>query len=244
MRLARGTYLDAWGAALFAGDLTADGRQPDRRVACRVDGARTRDAGRPMSCSTVSPCWPSTGERPPPRAEAGRRCVPERRGFRRAVAGAGCARAVATVTLWDFDSWDAVSTRQVELARSSGALALLSVALNGQGMIATWSGDFDTAAALGAEDEALKQATGVHIAPYGSMLRVAYEGRIEDARQHSSTPPWPTRWHGRGARCRTLPLDERSSTTRSVATKTRWPPPNTWSTTHPGCTSRPGRSSS
>ena len=93
----------------------------------------------------------------------------------------GVLASSAAVTLWDFDSWDAVSTRQVELARSSGALALLSIALNGQGMIATWSGDFEAAAALGAEDEALKQATGVHIAPYGSMLRAAYEGRTEDA---------------------------------------------------------------
>ena len=45
----------------------------------------------------------------------------------------GVLASSAAVTLWDFDSWDAVSTRQVELARSSGALALLSIALNGQG---------------------------------------------------------------------------------------------------------------
>jgi DNA-binding CsgD family transcriptional regulator len=48
-------------------------------------------------------------------------------------------------------------------------------------MIATWSGDFEAAAALGAEDEALKEATGTRIAPYGAMLLAAYQGRVAEA---------------------------------------------------------------
>jgi hypothetical protein len=71
----------------------------------------------------------------------------------------------AAVTLWDFATWRTTSTRQVEIARESGALATLSVALNGQAMIATWSGDFEQAAALVAEDEVIKQATGAQISP-------------------------------------------------------------------------------
>ena len=44
-------------------------------------------------------------------------------------------------------------------------------------MIAVWLGDFENAAALIAEDEALKQATGTQIAPYAAMLLAAFQGR-------------------------------------------------------------------
>jgi ATP/maltotriose-dependent transcriptional regulator MalT len=63
----------------------------------------------------------------------------------------------------------------------SGALAPLSIALTGQGMIAVWTGDFEAAASLGAEDEAVKAAIGTRIAPYGSMLLAAYEGHANEA---------------------------------------------------------------
>ena len=85
------------------------------------------------------------------------------------------------MTVWDFDSWDAVSSRQIELARDAGALGLLSIALNGQGMIAAWSGDFEVAAALSAEDDAVREATGTLISPYGAMLLTAFRGRDEES---------------------------------------------------------------
>jgi len=93
----------------------------------------------------------------------------------------GVLASSAAVTLWDFESWSATSTRQVDVARDFGALAMLSIALNGQGMIAAWSGDFEVAAALVAEDDAIKQATGTEIAPYGAMLLAAYQGRMAEA---------------------------------------------------------------
>ena len=39
----------------------------------------------------------------------------------------GVLAASAAVTLWDFESWSAVVTRQVELARGVGVLAPLSI---------------------------------------------------------------------------------------------------------------------
>jgi DNA-binding CsgD family transcriptional regulator len=93
----------------------------------------------------------------------------------------GILASCAAVTLWDFNTWSVTSTRQVDLARQSGALAMLSIALNGQAMIAAWSGDFEAAAALVAEDDAIKQATGARIAAYGAMLLAAYRGRAPDA---------------------------------------------------------------
>ena len=53
-----------------------------------------------------------------------------------------------------------MSTRHVELARASGALTPLSIALNGRGQVATHCGDFETAASLAAEKDVVNQVTG------------------------------------------------------------------------------------
>src|SRR5919204_372462 len=88
----------------------------------------------------------------------------------------------AAVELWDFESWDAVITRQMELARDAGALAPLSIALNGEGIVVTWRGDFAAAARVTAEADAVTEATGTRIAPYGAMLLAALRGRESEAR--------------------------------------------------------------
>jgi DNA-binding CsgD family transcriptional regulator len=85
------------------------------------------------------------------------------------------------MTLWDFESWTATSDRHVALARDAGALAMLSIPLNAQAMSAVWRGDLDTATAVVAEIDAIKQATGAQIAPYAGMLLAAYKGRVEEA---------------------------------------------------------------
>jgi DNA-binding CsgD family transcriptional regulator len=183
MPLARQTYLDAWGAALFAGHLArAGGGLAQVSQAARstpqmqhpicpfdelLDGLATQITDGRVAAAPVL-----------------------RHALGRLLTGKtsaehwlrwGVLASSAAVTLWDFSTWRTTSTRQVEISRESGALAMLSVALNGQAMIATWSGDFEEAAALVAEDEAIKQATGAQIAPYGAMLLAAYRGQIADA---------------------------------------------------------------
>ena len=181
--LARGTYLDAWGAALFAGRLAdAGGSLLDVSRAARAAPRPTNGAG---PCDLLLEGLAAL-------ITEGRAAGAPR--LRRAVLGFlgdeisaeqwfqwGVLASSAAVSLWDFESWDALSTRQIELARGAGALTVLSIALNGQGLIATWRGEFETAASLSAEDEALKDATGIRIAPYGAMLLAAYQGRAEEA---------------------------------------------------------------
>jgi DNA-binding CsgD family transcriptional regulator len=83
--------------------------------------------------------------------------------------------------LWDFDSWDVLCTRHVELARGSGALAPLSAALNANRVLAILRGDFELAMSLGVEEDAVMGATGARRASYGAMLLAAYQGRSEEA---------------------------------------------------------------
>jgi DNA-binding CsgD family transcriptional regulator len=91
--------------------------------------------------------------------------------------------ATAAAALWDMESFHSVITRQLQLAREAGALALLATALQGTGIVLTWRGDFSGAASVAAEADAVTRATGVRIAPYGAMLLAAYQGREDEAFQ-------------------------------------------------------------
>ena len=87
----------------------------------------------------------------------------------------------AAIALWDFDSWAALSARHLELARASGALAPLSVALNARRVVAIFCGDFEAATSLGVEEDAVKEVTGARKASYGALLLAAYQGRPAEA---------------------------------------------------------------
>ena len=93
----------------------------------------------------------------------------------------GVLAANAALALWDLDSWEAVSHRQVELARSSGALAPLANALNVHRVAALWQGDAEAASALSVEEAAVKEMTGTRRASYGDLLLAAYQGRAAEA---------------------------------------------------------------
>ncbi|HXV02476.1 MAG TPA: helix-turn-helix transcriptional regulator, partial [Gaiellaceae bacterium] len=93
----------------------------------------------------------------------------------------GAMAATAAAALWDMESFHAVITRQLQLAREAGALALLATALQGAGIVLTWRGDFAGAGSVVAEADAVTGATGVHIAPYGAMLLAAYQGPEDEA---------------------------------------------------------------
>src|SRR5207244_6555604 len=75
----------------------------------------------------------------------------------------------------------ALSTRDVELARASGALAPLSIALNGRGMVATQCGDFETATSLAAEKDVVNEVTGIRLAATCDLLLAGYRGRPAEA---------------------------------------------------------------
>src|SRR4051812_9599509 len=182
VRLARETYLDAWSAALFAGRLASAGGLHDISRAARsapvpghpvrasdllLDGfALVFTEGRPAATPVLH------------RAAAA---------FAGPEAGAeeilrwGWLATAAAVFVWDYDTCLAVATRGVELARDAGALEVLAVAVNVLAQAATLGGDFAGAALLIAEADAVVQATGAHVAPYGALVHAAFHGREAEA---------------------------------------------------------------
>ena len=93
----------------------------------------------------------------------------------------GILAQMAAMAVWDFDSWVVLSTRHVELARASGALAPLSIALNGRGQVATQCGDLETATSLAAEKDVVNEVTGIRLAATCDLLLAGYRGRPAEA---------------------------------------------------------------
>ena len=89
--------------------------------------------------------------------------------WRRCSAGAGWRRRPPSI-VWDFETCLAVATREVQLARDAGALEVLAVGVNVLGQAVSLGGDFARAARLVAEADAVTEATGTRVAPYGALV--------------------------------------------------------------------------
>jgi DNA-binding CsgD family transcriptional regulator len=85
-----------------------------------------------------------------------------------------------TVRLWDDESWDLLLSRYVRLARETGALGMLPVALNQRAGLFVFQGDFAAAAALVDEAAAIIDVTGSRLPPYSAVILAAYRCRERD----------------------------------------------------------------
>jgi DNA-binding CsgD family transcriptional regulator len=176
--LARETYLDAWGAAWFAGNLVADGgllevsraarsaspsKQPARSFDLLLDGlALLVTEGRKAAAPALRRALASFVATE----------TPAENSFRWTA-----LPPVPSYVLWDDESWHAINARQLQLARDAGALARVPMGLVTGAVIDAWSGEFAKAAEATAEAEAIVEATGTRLAPYAAMLLVGLQGR-------------------------------------------------------------------
>ena len=183
-RLSRDTYLDAWGSALFAGRLARAGTllevsqavatapapaDPPRPCDLLLDGfALVFTAGRDGATPVLQRAAT---------AFAGPEASVEE------VLRWGWLATAAAVYLWDFDSCLAIATRGAELARESGALEVLAVSVNVLTQAVALGGDFASAALLIAEADAVTEATGTRVGPYGALVLAALRGH--ESKPHS-----------------------------------------------------------
>jgi DNA-binding CsgD family transcriptional regulator len=92
----------------------------------------------------------------------------------------GWMSTFASSLVWDVESLHATSARQVQLVRKAGAVAQLPLHLWQLALFSTWTGDLPGAASLAAESDSIAAATGSSIPPY-IMLRVrALQGREDE----------------------------------------------------------------
>jgi DNA-binding CsgD family transcriptional regulator len=183
MELARETYLDAWGAALFAGQLaTAGGLLEVSRLAKALPPP-TR-APRPSDLLLDGLATLIT--------EGRAAAAPTLRRAANAFAAAdgsaeenfrwGWLTTVPSNLLWDDEKWHAINVRQLHHAREVGALVRLPIDLTAFAILVAWRGDLASAASAIAEAERVTEATGTRLAPYSGMLLAAFRGREAEAR--------------------------------------------------------------
>ena len=181
--LARETYLSAWVASSLAGPLAGPGGLlQEVSLAARK---ALPPAGAPRPCDLLLDGLAAMIIQGRAAAEPTlRRAVNTFLGDQ--VSGAerlqwGILAQMAAMAVWDFDSHLVLSTRDVELARASGALAPLSIALNARGNLATQCGDFETATSLAAEKDVVNEVTGIRQTTTCDLLLAGYRGRPAEA---------------------------------------------------------------
>jgi DNA-binding CsgD family transcriptional regulator len=175
--LARATYLEALAAAMFAGRLA--GPAGDVLAIAHAAEAAPPVVGAPRAGDLL---LDGTAAMYNHGYAAG---VPTLRAGL-AEFGTGMSPAEELHWLWlasmtamqlcDDERWDVLSARHVELARGTGALSGLPLALVLRALFESFSGELSAAAALVDETRAIKDATGTNLAPYGALTLAAFRG--------------------------------------------------------------------
>jgi ATP/maltotriose-dependent transcriptional regulator MalT len=97
--------------------------------------------------------------------------LPAEEGFRWLVYSTGAASL-----LWDLESLNLLATRAVQVTRDLGALAMLPWALDTLAIASVFAGDFEAAASLIGEAEAIVEATASTFTAYSAAQLAGWRG--------------------------------------------------------------------
>ncbi len=179
---ARGIYLDALTAAFFAGALGGD--VDARQVAAAVRAAPAREsparAADLLLDGLVALITDGAATGIPLLRKAVTAFANHEVGLNEGLRWLWFAGRVATY-VWDYENGDALTRRQVRLARESGALTVLPVSLSALASIELHAGNLTEASSLIAEANAITDATDGQKVPYAPLLFAAFRGREPDA---------------------------------------------------------------
>ena len=178
--LARETYLTAWGAAGLAeeadtSDVLVEISEAVRALPAAPDGRSPRDLMLDGFAVLIT--------------EGQATATPALQRAARAITGIpaedvlrwGWMTTNAYAAVFDHEGWLASCTRQVQVVRDAGALAVLPIHLTYLAMATLWTGDFDGTASLIAEINSVAAATGTHFPPYILLRLRALQGREGEA---------------------------------------------------------------
>jgi DNA-binding CsgD family transcriptional regulator len=183
VRLSRNTYLDAWAAGLFAGQLTgAGGSLLDVSLAAATapKGADPPLASDLLLDGLTLVFTDGRAAAAPVLHHAVAAFASNEISVEEMLRWGWLATRAANL-VWDYDRCLEIGTRAVQLARECGALEALAVVDNACGQAAAFGGDFASAALLIAEVDALKEATGTRIAPHAAIALAGIRGDVAGA---------------------------------------------------------------
>jgi DNA-binding CsgD family transcriptional regulator len=185
--LARGTYLDAMSAAMFAGRLASGDGRAVRQVAEAVRAAPPPQAPSKADLLLEGLAVLYTdgyAASAPLLHHALQAFGTEDLALEEAVRSAWVAAVVAT-DLWDDVQWDLLTGRFLDIVRKAGALSLLPLALASRSVFDTMSGDLAGSASLVAESRWVAEVTGGEntLTPMPEALLAAMRGHEQPAEQ-------------------------------------------------------------
>jgi DNA-binding CsgD family transcriptional regulator len=178
--LARDTYLDAWTAAMLAGQAGAEALPEVSRAALSAPQPTSPPRPSDLLLDGLA-ALVTEGSQAAPNLSRAVRVFAEGRVSPAEAMRCGWQAAIAATTLWDLASWHAISDRLLQAAREAGLLVQLQLHLTGVGILALWHGDFARADSLIAETNVIVEATGTRLARYAAVQLAALRGREAEA---------------------------------------------------------------
>src|ERR1700722_6820383 len=193
---ARETYLEAFGAAMFAGQLggrhglrevaeavraAPAGPKPARPSDLLLDGMATRYLEHQAADGEGTRAGVLILRRA--LAVLGQENPRTRDDIMRLLRLSPLAQSMAVHEVWDFPGWRELSARSVRLAREAGALAALPVLLVYLAGVHVYAGEFAAAAVLIEEGDAITAATGNAPMRYAALFLAAWRGEESSAVQ-------------------------------------------------------------
>ncbi|HTE61369.1 MAG TPA: LuxR C-terminal-related transcriptional regulator, partial [Solirubrobacteraceae bacterium] len=177
-RLARETYLDALLAAMFAGSLAPGGGLLDVAAAARAappppHAPRAPDLLMEGLAVRITEGYPAGV----PILKRALSAFGSEQRFREEEIRWHWLACHTAHDLWDDETWVELATSHLQLARDGGVLTELPLALVARIYMHLYAGELATAASLIEEVEAVTEATGSQLAPYGALELAALEGR-------------------------------------------------------------------
>jgi DNA-binding CsgD family transcriptional regulator len=201
VRRARETYLDALTAALFAGRLA---RGASAREVARAARSAPRPPGSPRASDLLLDglallITDGYASGIPVLQQALSAFRSEAVGTEERLRWSWLAGQIA-LCIWDYDSCDVLTARQIQVARDAGALTVLPLTLSTRGGVHLFAGELAEAASLVVQVEAMADATDNRTVPYAEVAVAAFRGREGDARQliEASTKDSIARGEGSG----------------------------------------------
>ncbi len=180
--LARELYLDALAAAVFAGRLATGGGLQELAKAVReaTPSPEPRSGPELLLGGFTALVMEGHAEGAPVLKQALSAFCTDAISAEQALRWLWVACTAAGL-LWDYLSWDRLSERLVKLARDSGAIRHLPIALSTRAGVHLLAGEMTQAASLAEEVSAVIESTGISIAPYAGLALVAFQGRRAEA---------------------------------------------------------------
>jgi len=184
LQLTRQTYLDAFSAAQFAARL--DEGVGTAEVARAARAAPRRPGDEPTPGDLLLDAFVALTDDYATAVPLGRDALTRlRRDPSSAIQNLrwlwqGC---VLALELWDDNSAYDLSGHHLQLARETGALSELPLALGSRTPILVFCGELAAAASLVEESRSVHEAAGIAEAPYGALILTAWRGQAREGRE-------------------------------------------------------------